>query len=210
MLVVSGMAWASVARATDANEGRWTAGVSVSGTVGTASILRNGDVTAGMRGLTGGQLGVEVGPSEHWGGRLAVTVAGENFRFASPGLGIDGQLREVSVLAEAGAFAVAGHAAGWKGEFGVGLLYGEGRSTRRTGAVESGEPRSFYFGAGASARAICSLASRVDGFLEIEALGYRGHARDGTLGAKYDWLGQAFFAGAGVSFRLLGGAHDAP
>jgi hypothetical protein len=134
---------------------------------------------------------------------FAGQVGGSWFDFN--GFAVSGKIVDASWSARAGVdrlIPAGGRATLFTG---VGLEYGEARSWLDNLTISQAGPHNYAVGGSARVGISSSLLGRVQVYGELLQSFYRGHARDGTSGSKYNWLGRSLTGAVGVKFALARG-----
>lgn len=86
---------------------------------------------------------------------------------------------------------------------GIGLEYGESRSWLDNLTISQQGPHNYNFGGSARIGVSSPFVARFQVYGEVLESFYRAHARDGTSGNQYNWLGRSLTGAFGVRFAAV-------
>jgi hypothetical protein len=175
---------------------------------GVSDRLSVGDIRPQSRGEWGGRLGLDYQFSERWVVTVASQVGGSWFDFN--GFAVSGKIVDASWSGRVGVDRLVPAGGGATLWVGLGLEYGEARSWLDNLTISQEGPHNYAVGGSARFGVSSPALGRVQLYGELLPSFYRGHARDGTSGTEYNWLGRSLTGAIGVRFVLARGHSSSP
>jgi hypothetical protein len=175
---------------------------------GASDRLSVGDIRPEPHGEWAGRVSLDYRFSERWAATFAGQIGGSWLDFN--GFAVSGKIVDASWTCRAGVDRLipAGHGALLF--VGIGLEYGEARSWLDNLTISQEGPHNYVGGGSARIGIASPFVGRVQAYGELLQSFYRGHARDGVSGIKYNWLGRSLSGAVGVRFALVRGHSRRP
>lgn len=162
-----------------------------------------GDIRPQPHGDWAGRISLDYQFSERWAATLAGQAGGSWLDFN--GFAVSGRIVDASWTARAGVDRLIPAGGGSLLFVGIGLEYGEARSWLDNLTISQEGPHNYMVGGSARVGISSPLVGWVQFYGELLQSFYRGHARDGSSGSEYNWLGRSLTGAAGVKLTLVRG-----